>query len=291
MKKKIWRLLLFPAALLFLNMAGCAQTEKTETLFSYETREVSAWRDENEIYGVLYVPKDAGEKLPAVICSHGFGGNHQAAAQYARAFAEHGYVAYCFDFCGGSPDSQSDGSTLDMSIFTEQADLEAAISMVRDLDFVDEENLFLLGTSQGGAVSAITGAAHPEEIRGMMLLYPAFVLVDEANQLFQSPEEIPDTYFFLWMNVGRAYFEPLLDYDIYEAIKTYDRDVLLIHGDEDSIVPLSYSEQALEAFPAAELQVLPGAGHGFYGDDASQATDWMLEYIRTHIVSDTGGEE
>lgn len=125
----------------------------------------------------------------------------------------------------------------------------------------------------------------------MMLLYPAFVLVDEANQLFQSPEEIPDTYFFLWMNVGRAYFEPLLDYDIYEAIKTYDRDVLLIHGDEDSIVPLSYSEQALEAFPSAELQVLPGAGHGFYGDDASQATDWMLEYIRTHIVSDTGGEE
>ena len=47
-----------------------------------------------------------------------------------------------------------------------------------------------------------------------MLLYPAFVMVDNANALFSNVEEIPDTYYFMWMDVGRAYFEPLLDYDI-----------------------------------------------------------------------------
>lgn len=204
--------------------------------------------------------------------------------QYAEALAEHGYVVYCFDFCGGSSGSRSDGSTLEMSVFTEQADLEAVIAMIQELEYVDSENLFLMGTSQGGAVSAITGAAHKEEIRGMVLLYPAFVLAERANELFQSVEEIPDTYFFLWMEVGRAYFEPLIGYDIYEEIAAYDRDVLMIHGDADSIVPLNYSERALEVYPSSELKVISGGGHGFYGEDARQAIEYMLEYLEAHRV-------
>ena len=204
--------------------------------------------------------------------------------QYAEALAEHGYVVYCFDFCGGRSGSRSDGSTLEMSVFTEQADLEAVIAMMQGLEYVDSENLFLMGTSQGGAVSAITGAAHKEEIRGMVLLYPAFLLAERANELFQSVEEIPDTYFFLWMEVGRAYFEPLIGYDIYEEIAAYDRDVLMIHGDADSIVPLTYSERALEVYPSSELKVISGGGHGFYGEDARQVIDYMLEYLEAHRV-------
>ena len=221
--------------------------------------------------------------MPAVIFSHGFGGTHSVGRQYAENLAENGYVVYCFDFCGGSPSSQSDGSTLEMSLFTEQKDLEAVISMMQGLDYVDSENLFLMGTSQGGAVSAITGAAHPQEIRGMVLLYPAFVMVDNANELFSSAGEIPDTYYFMWMNVGRAYFEPLLDYDIYGAIAAYEQDVLILHGDADSIVPLSYSERAVEVYPSARLEVLHGAGHGFSGENARYANDTILEYLSTHL--------
>lgn len=260
------------------------QPASLEATYSYRTQELYAQRGENRIYGVVYIPQGAGNKMPAVIFSHGFGGTHAVGSTYAEALAEKGYVVYCFDFCGGSPGSRSDGSTLEMSLFTEQADLEAVISMVQQLDYVESDNLFLMGSSQGGAVSAITGAAHPEEIRGMVLLYPAFVMVDAANSLFESAEQIPETYYFMWMNVGRAYFEPLLDYDIYGAIAAYDRDVLLIHGDADSIVPLEYSQRALQAYPSAELEVIPGAGHGFYGEDAQQAIAYMLDYLQAHRV-------
>lgn len=99
----------------------------------------------------MYIPQNAGEKMPAVISSHGFGGTHSVGTRYAENLAENGYVVYCFDFCGGSPSSQSDGSTLEMSLFTEKADLEAVIAMVQGLDYVDSDNLFLMGTSQGGA--------------------------------------------------------------------------------------------------------------------------------------------
>lgn len=251
-------------------------------IYEYETQELCARRSENQIYGLLYIPKDAGEKMPAVIFSHGFGGNYQVGAQYAQALAQKGYVVYCFDFCGGSPESRSDGSTLDMSIFTEQADLEEVIRMMQEQPFVDEDNIFLMGTSQGGAVSAITAAANKEKIKGAILLYPAFVLVDRTKEQFESVEDIPDTYYLMWMTVGRAYAEKLLDYDIYEAISTYDKDVLLIHGDADSIVPLSYSEKAVEVYDSAQLEILPGAGHGFYGSDAEQAVTWILEYLEAH---------
>ena len=141
-----------------------------------------------------------------------------------------------------------------------------------------------MGSSQGGAVSALAGAAQPEAVRGMILLYPAFILADRANELFSSVEEIPDTYYFMWMDVGRAYFEPLIGYDIYEDIAAYDRDVLLIHGDADSIVPLSYSERALEVYPSARLEVISGAGHGFDGEDFALALDYILEYLQANRV-------
>lgn len=254
--------------------------------YEYETQEMYARRGENQIYGVLYIPQNAGETMPAIIYSHGFGGSHRSGTQYAEAMAAKGYVVYCFDFCGGSPGSQSDGSTLEMSLFTEQADLEAVIEMIQGLDYVDSSNLFLMGTSQGGAVSAITAAKHVDEIRGLVLLYPAFVLADNANERYQSPEEIPDTQFFMWMDVGRAYFEPLLGYDIYADIEAYDKDVLILHGDEDSIVPLSYSERAAEVYPSAQLEVLQGAGHGFSGENAQTAIDLMTEYFQSHVSYD-----
>lgn len=267
-----------------------SQAEEQDTFLSdtedinyeYITEELYAERAGNRIYGVVYIPQDAGEQMPAVIFSHGFGGNYQVGTQYAKAMAEKGYVVYCFDFCGGSPGSRSDGSTLEMSIFTEQADLESVITMLQSLDYVDKNNIFLIGTSQGGAVSAITVAAYQEEVRGAILLYPAFCLVDQTKERFASVDDIPDTYFSLWMTIGRAYAENLLDYDIYEAISGYEKDVLILHGDADSIVPLSYSEKALDIYSSARLEVFPGAGHGFYGEDAQRAINLMLEYLESH---------
>lgn len=270
------------------DIADEEETETEDTLaatpptYEYEIQELSARRDENRIYGVVYIPQDAGGKLPTVIFSHGFGGNYQVGTQYAEALAAKGYVVYCFDFCGGSPDSKSDGSTLEMSVFTEQADLEAVIDRMKEQPFVDSGNIFLMGTSMGGAVSAITAAAHEDEIQGAILLYPAFVLVDDAKEQFESTADIPDTYYQMWMTVGRVFAEDLLDYDIYNAISAYKKDVLLIHGDADRIVPLSYSEKAAGVYDSARLEVISGAGHGFSGGDARQAVDWILEYLNAH---------
>lgn len=118
-----------------------------QPIYAYETQELYAQRGENRIYGVIYIPQDAGEVMPAIVYAHGLGGSHRSGQQYAEAMASRGYVVYCFDFCGGSPGSRSDGSQYDMSIFTEQADLEAVIDRIRQLEYVDGDNIFLLGSS------------------------------------------------------------------------------------------------------------------------------------------------
>lgn len=56
-------------------------------IFEYEIRELSAQRDENHIYGVAYIPLDAGERIPAVIYAHGYGVTHQNGIQYAEKLA------------------------------------------------------------------------------------------------------------------------------------------------------------------------------------------------------------
>lgn len=48
--------------------------------YEYETQELYARRDENQIYGVVYIPQGVGEKMPTVIFSYGFGGNYQVGA-------------------------------------------------------------------------------------------------------------------------------------------------------------------------------------------------------------------
>ena len=258
-------------------------TETDTEEFTYETQTLYAGNGDDRIYGIVYIPQDAGEQMPAVIYSHGFGGTHHSGMAYADILARNGYVVYCFDFRGGGPGSQSDGSMTEMSLLTEQSDLEAVLTMVQGLSYVDGSSIVLLGESQGGAVSAVTSAAHQDEVDGLILMYPAFVMADNTRKEFNSLEDISETYTLMGMTVGRRYAEDLLDYDFYQVIGQYDKDVLLLHGDADRIVPISYSERAVQVYPSAQLETFSGTGHGFYRNDVEKAADYILEYLKEHF--------
>lgn len=253
--------------------------------FSYTTQELPAEIDEQVIYGQIYIPDEVSEPMPAVIFSHGYGGTHSTGASYAQVLAQKGFVVYCYDFRGGSNNSQSEGSPLEMSVFTEKSDLEAVLSMIQSLDYVNSELIFLMGTSQGGMVSAMTGAAHPDEIQGMMLLYPAFCIPDIVRSRYQNIEDIPESLsFFSWLTVGKNYAADVLNYDVYADVAAYNKNILILHGDQDEIVDLSYSQRAVEEFPAAELKIIEGAGHDFGGSDFDLAIDYILAYLSSQII-------
>ena len=118
-----------------------------------------------------------------------------------------------------------------------------------------------------------------EKIRIQNIADELFLNANYLSEIFRRHEGLTITEFILREKVNLT--KNLLAYSpySYSEIAAYDRDVLIIHGDADDIVPLSYSKRALEAYPSAELKIMSGAGYGFSGDDARQATGFELEYL------------
>lgn len=245
----------------------------------YETKEIHVDRDGMDIYGMAHIPIGVDGKMPAVILSHELGATLDRVKGYGEALAEAGYVTVCFDFCGGGYGSRSDGDVLDMSVLTEKADLEAVLKEVQGWDFVDTDSIYLMGNSQGGVVTAMTAAEHRDEIRAVVLVYPAFCIYDDVHEMFDSPEEIPETHRLLGMLLGQRYFLDTWDQEPYALIQEYGKDILLIHGSRDSIVPLPYSDKLAETVENVEYHVIQGADHGFLGEDFAQAVSYIEDFL------------
>lgn len=265
----------------WLEELGLTDREENDNLptYAYGQQEIELENQGQKIYGVAYIPETENEKVPLVICAHGLGGSYQSNAAYAEQLASHGIAAYCFDFRGGGG-SRSDGDTTEMSVMTEVSDLEVIMEAAPGWDFVDESKIVLLGTSQGGITSAIAAARHAEQISGLVLMYPAFLVGDAVHERFDSLEEVPDSFHFNWITAGRPYAEDMWDYDVYGEIGNYTGRVLLLHGSADSIVPISYSDRAVEVYENVEYDVIYGAGHGFHGDAFDEAVRYVFGYLQ-----------
>lgn len=262
------------------------QAEGTEILefenlptYTYRQQEIELDNQGQRIYGIAYIPDTENEKVPLVVCAHGLGGSYRSNAAYAEQLASHGLAAYCFDFRGGGG-LRSDGDTTEMSVMTEVSDLEVIMDAASGWDFVDENKIVLLGTSQGGITSAIAAARHTDKISGLVLMYPAFLVHDAVHEQFDSLEDVPDTYHFNWITAGRPYAEDMWDYDVYEEIGNYTDKVLLMHGSADGIVPISYSDWAAEVYEDVEYYVIDGAGHGFDGTAFDEAVRHIFDYLQ-----------
>ena len=268
-----------------------AYTEQTTPEVAYTTQEIWVQNGDNRIYGVAYIPaSEADRKLPLVIFSHELGNDHTSGERYAQRLAEAGYAAYIFDFCGGTVGgNRSDGSNNEMSVLTEASDLEAVLASAKTWDFVDPDKIVLLGGSMGGLVTTVVGSGHQDEIAGMILMYPALsAKVDSGAEQYQSEDEIPEdvSLFGGWIHVGKKYITDLWTVDFDQLLSSYQGHMLLLHGDKDTTVPLSYSEAAKDIIPDCEFYVIKDGGHEFFGQPFEDAMGYILPYLEGQINSD-----
>ena len=248
------------------------------------------------IYGVFYYPEDfdPAQTYPTVIMSHGLGSTAQMVerAKWPQAALAEGFVVYAFDFCGGSRNSKSDKTFFEMSVMTEVSDLNAVMDFVKSQPYVDTDNLFLLGQSQGGFVSAMTAAGRAEEVKAMVLIYPALCLVDDLHEFIPDLSEVTgDTVETAMGTLGAVYALDAYDIDVMGTIAGYTGDVLIIHGLNDKTVPYSYSLEAVStayAESASELVLITGkkSVHGFemiYDEGREYALSVGMDYLNRHV--------
>jgi len=233
-----------------------------------------------ETDGILYLPKQEG-KFPVVIFSHGYNGFKLDFDETARYLAERGIASFCYTFCGGSTRDVSGMKTTDMTIFSEMENLEAVLAYVKQLEQVDEDNIFTFGGSQGGLVTALVSDDKSEEICGMMLLFPAFCIADNWTERFPDKEQIPAEQELWGMMLGHGFFDSIHGYDAFAHVGKYKNNVLVMHGDQDPIVSLGYSERIEKTYEKVHLEVFPGEGHGFSPEGNRKMTEMVYEFVNS----------
>jgi len=153
---------------------------------------------------------------------------------------------------------------------------------------VDPQRLGVTGGSAGGHLSMVLGNNGTDgdpSAEDPLLRVP--------NRMAAVVAYYPPVDIRAWRGPSESF--PALDYPEEDGerispllqVSPDDPPTLLIHGTVDRTVPISHSERAYAAFQDAGVEtdyiIMEGAGHGFRGEQAAQATAarvaWFVEHL------------
>ena len=260
------------------NQATTAQTPQTtqaphvevKTDGTYTVKEYDFDSNGKDIYARAFVP-DASGRVPLVIFSHGLGADARHEEEVQKTLAKAGIAVFSFEFAGGSSSSvpMSEGLTTEMSVLTEVQNLKDAIRIASGMEYVDPQKIYLMGSSQGGLVTALA-AEEVTNIAGLFLCYPAFSLPDDIRSSFPKLDEVPETFNLLGTKIGKIYITDIYDMDPYANLDELVIPVHIYHGKDDNIVPLTASQKAMKRLKDARLTTLDDTGHALTPEQQAQ---------------------
>ena len=116
---------------------------------------------------------------------------------------------------------------------------------------MDPDGIVLIGESQGGFVTALSSAEIPDQVKAVVLVYPALCIPDNWKERYPTEADIPDTTYLWNVPLGRRFFLEIRDLDIFKAIRKYKGPVLIVQGDQDPVVRMEDSERAVKTYKNA----------------------------------------
>ena len=237
---------------------------------TYTVKEYDFESNGKDIYARAFVP-DVEGRVPLVIFSHGLGANAWHEEEVQKTLAKAGIAVFSLEFAGGSSSSapMSEGLTTEMSVLTEVQNLKDAIRIASGMEYTDPQKIYLMGSSQGGLVTALT-AEEFTNIAGLFLFYPAFSLPDDIRSSFPKLDEVPETFNLLGTKIGKKYITDIYDMDAYANLDKLTIPVHIYHGQDDNIVPITASKKALKTLPNARLTTLEDTGHALTSEQQAQ---------------------
>lgn len=240
--------------------------------------------------GMVHIPDGNTGKLPVVIIFHGFTGHkmesHFSFVKLSRLLEKSGIASVRFDF-GGS--GESDGDFVDMTISKELLDAKTILDYVKTLDYVDINRIGVVGLSMGGAVASMLAGDRKEDICALCLWAPAgnmLELILNGPYKDKIAEIEQNGYIDLGgLLLGLDFINDLKSIDIYEKASSYDKNVLILHGDSDKTVPVSASEKFLEIYEKRGcLHIVQGGDHTFNSKVwEDEVLDYTMEFMADEL--------
>ncbi|MFB6213673.1 MAG: alpha/beta hydrolase [Candidatus Nanohaloarchaea archaeon] len=222
----------------------------------------------------------------AIVMSHGFTGDKHEGGYFdtvAEALNERGYNVLTFDFSGRG-ESQDDAITIEKEV----DDLDSALQYLEENKNIDRIGLY--GYSLGGLVSLRNDRP---EIEAIVLTSPVTAEIEALKlQSFEKGDTF--TYqngVYIKHKEDEVRKELPIDEKISEEANKIDQDqllsdietpVLIIHGDQDSVVPLGDSRNAVEKLEHGKLEVIEGLDHSYdthYDQIIQNAENWFNRYM------------
>lgn len=257
---------------------------------------------QRDLFLDIYLPASPDEQpLPVILFLFGggweIGNRHQLTRFSLEDYARHGFAVVTVDY-----------RHLQEAVFPAQIeDVLAAIRWIRENggDYgLDAGRIGVIGPSAGGHLAALAGTVNREEEAALIgkdvqagdvqavvdYFGPTdFLAADDQIPEGVEPWSAPDS------SVSRLIGAPLKEaperVQLANPIAYIDGTeppFLIIHGDEDDVVPLAQSEILQEALIAAgvdsELVVIEEGGHGFGGDFYTERPgDRTLRFFQRHL--------
>ena len=234
-----------------------------------------------DLWGTLTLP----EKIiyPPILMAHGFLGfkDWSFFPWLAEFFAEQGFPAVRFNFSGSGMGPRTDGPFEELDSF--QSDtisnqvedlrfLIAALIQGRlEPDLPAQSQVYLWGHSRGGGVCLLS-ARGQKAVQGVAAWAP----ISRVNRyLFEMKQSWRKKGFFLFessrtgqsLKVDSTFLEDVEKWgkegDIPVYLHHLQMPVFLIHGADDSSIPVEESESLAAVHPSSQLTILAGANHKF----------------------------
>lgn len=262
--------------------------------FKSQVHNVKSKDNGARIYGKLFTPNDFDKtkEYPILIMSHGYNSiSMNGDDGVVQSVLKKGMLCYTFDFRGGGKMSQSVGKTTEMSVLTEVSDLESVIDDITALSFTDDNKIALFGHSFGGLVTALTSGLNPSKVSAVVLHAPATSY--DVKSLYSSKEEIealPDTPIKNQnMEVSKKFFLDLWDLDIFNTMVKWNKEVLLMCGDQDGGYQgvVKTTEYYNSHSCPATLYTIEGAEHSFRASEYFSVMPDVFSYLtRMGVLTD-----
>ena len=215
-----------------------------------------------------------------VVLGHGVTGNKDRPFVVAlgEGLAAAGIPALRFSFSGNGT---SEGNFTDSTISKEVDDLGAV------LDHLNEYTVCYVGHSMGGAVGVLRAS---EDKRIQLLVSLAGMVHTKAFAQREFGDVTPDEG-FMWDEpdcpLSQAYMDDLTQINtVVDLSPQITTPWLLVHGDEDDIVPIKDSHDILaKANSQAQLVTLEGANHVFGDEYTPVMVEKVIAWIKTQPAS------
>jgi len=219
---------------------------------------------------ILHLP-EMGQRWPCVVASHGLLSSKDSDkyVQIGEEFSRAGLAVCRFDFRGCG---ESEGSLAGTTVGQRVADLRAVVESMRAHPALSGR-VALLGSSLGGYVSLFV-ANQDFKVKAVA----AWATPADLDDLAERPDRVRE------QGLGDTFIAELKQ-GRYLRAPVGTRYCLIIHGDQDELVPSGHARRLYEsAMNPRQLEIIPGGDHQL--TDAAQrreairlSLDWIGRYL------------